>query len=97
MKKILRTVAFGMLFAVGVMQAQVVVRIGPPPPVRREVIPVSPGPRYVWTGGYYRFNGRAYVWVPGHYVIPPGRYTVWVPGHWVARQGGYIWIAGHWR
>jgi hypothetical protein len=77
--------------------AQTVVRIGPPPPPPRQVVPVAPGPRYVWEPGYYRYRGGAYIWVPGRYAIPPGRYTVWVPGRWVPRGGGYVWIAGHWR
>lgn len=39
----------------------------PPPPPRVEVVTVSPGPEYVWVGGYHRWSGRAYNWVPGHY------------------------------
>jgi hypothetical protein len=87
----------GLLLLLGTLQAQTVVRIGPPPPPPREVVRVSPGARYVWVPGYYRYNGHAYVWAPGHYAIPPHHYTVWVPGRWVPRSGGYVWVAGRWR
>jgi hypothetical protein len=40
--------------------AQVVVRVAPPPPIV-ERHPVAPGPRYVWVGGYHRWDGRRYV------------------------------------
>jgi hypothetical protein len=96
LKRVLLGSAFAMFLAVGAAQAQVVVRIGPPPPPR-VVIPVSPGPRYVWTDGYYRWNRQDYVWVPGRYVIPPRHRAVWVSGHWAPRRRGYVWVPGHWR
>ncbi len=96
MKRFLIKTAAATLLFLGVVQAQTVIRVGPPPP-RREVIAVSPGPRYVWTGGYYRYGGHGYVWVPGRYVIPPRPQVVWVPGRWVPRHGGYVWVAGYWR
>ncbi len=88
--------AFGVLLTLGTAQAQVVVRVGPPPP-RHQVVVVSPGPRYVWVPGYYRYHAHGYVWVPGRYVVPPHHRTVWVPGNWVPRSGGYVWVAGYWR
>ena len=111
MKKAFLAVAFGVLLSLGMAQAQTVIRIGPPPPPR-VVVPVSPGPRYVWVGGYYRYRGNSYVWMPGHYVIPPRPYAVWVPGRWerpprphavwVAhtwkkRGDGYVMVEGHWK
>jgi hypothetical protein len=96
MKKALLTAAYGIVLAIGVAQAQTMIRIGPPPPPR-VVIPVSPGPRYVWVGGYYGYRGNAYVWMPGRYVIPPRPYAVWMPGRWVRGPNGYYWVAGHWR
>ncbi len=96
MKKSLIAVLFGVLLAAAGASAQVVVRIGPPAP-RHEVIPARPGPNYVWVGGFHRYDGHAYVWVPGHYVMPPRPHARWVPGHWAHRHGGYVWIDGHWR
>jgi hypothetical protein len=82
MKKRLIALLFGILLVAGSAGAQVVIR---------------PGPRYVWTLGYYRYDGRRYVWVPGRYVLPPRPHARWVPGHWAHRRGGYVWIEGHWR
>lgn len=76
--------------------AQVVVRVAPPP-----VVIEHPGPPprtgYVWVGGYHRWDGYRYVWVPGHYVLPPRPRAVWVPGHWAERRGGWVFVEGHWR
>jgi hypothetical protein len=76
--------------------ARVYVRVGPPAPIV-EVRPVAPGPRYVWVEGYHRWDGRAYAWVPGRWVLPPRARAVWVPGRWVHEKRGYYWVGGHWR
>ncbi len=75
-----------------------VVRAGPPANVV-EAIPPAPGPEYVWVRGYYKWDpdARAYVWAPGHWVVPPQGYHEWVPGHWADGDGGWVWVEGHWR
>src|ERR1022692_998542 len=50
--------------------AQVVVRIGPPPPVAERRGP-PPGSGFVWIGGYHRWDGGRYVWTPGRWERPP--------------------------
>jgi hypothetical protein len=99
MKKYLLSAAFATLLACSAAQAQVVVRIGPPPPRPVEVIPARPigHPGWIWVPGFHRWDGRAYVWVSGHYVEPPRPRARWVAGHWAERRGGWIWIEGHWR
>jgi len=77
-------------------QAQIVVRIGPPPPRPVEVVP-APRPGYYWVPGYHRWDGRRYVWVAGTYRRPPRRGAVWVPGEWRGERGGQVWHAGYWR
>jgi WXXGXW repeat (2 copies) len=72
------------------------VRTGPPP-VRREVVLVSPGPGYVWVPGYYRYERSAYVWVGGRYERPPRGRTRWVEGHWRENRSGWYYVEGHWR
>ncbi len=69
MKNKLIAALFGMSLLVGSASAQIVVRIGPPPPPRHEFVPVAPGPGYVWVPGFHQYDGRAYAWVPGHYVL----------------------------
>jgi hypothetical protein len=75
---------------------RVYVRIGPPAPIV-QVRTVSPGPRYVWVDGYHRWNGRAYVWVPGRWAVPPHARAVWVPARWVHEHRGWYIVEGHWR
>jgi len=75
---------------------RVYVRVGPPPPVIERIV-VAPRRGQVWTPGFYRWDGRAYLWVSGRYVIPPRPRAVWVPGHWVRERRGWFWIPPTWR
>ncbi|HEY6147835.1 MAG TPA: hypothetical protein VIZ69_09060 [Thermoanaerobaculia bacterium] len=75
---------------------RVYVRVAPPAPIV-ETVPAAPSPRHVWVGGYHRWDGRSYAWVPGHYVVRPRAYRAWVPGHWARHRRGYYWVPGHWR
>lgn len=75
---------------------RVYVRVGPPAPIV-EVRTVSPGPRYVWVDGYHRWDGRAYAWAPGRWVVPPRHRTAWVPARWVHDRRGWYIVSGHWR
>jgi hypothetical protein len=67
----------------------------PPPPPQVEVLPVAPGPDFVWIGGHWGWHGR-WVWEGGRYERHPhGR---WEAGHWDHRPGrGYVWVEGRWR
>jgi hypothetical protein len=99
MKKFLLSSACGLFLAVGIANAQVVVRIGPPPPRVVETVPPVPHEHanWVWVGGYHRYDGNRYVWVPGHYVEPPHPHAHWEEGRWVERNGGWVWVEGRWR
>ncbi|HTD53636.1 MAG TPA: hypothetical protein VK780_11475 [Thermoanaerobaculia bacterium] len=68
-----------------------------PPPVVVETVPVAPSPRHVWIPGFHRWDGHAYIWAPGHYVVAPRARAAWVPGHWVHHRRGWYWRDGHWR
>jgi hypothetical protein len=84
------------LLGMGMAEAQVTVQIGPPRPLAERRVP-APGPGYVWTPGYHRWDGRAYLWVPGAWVRPPRPRAHWVPARWVHRRGGWVFVEGHWR
>jgi WXXGXW repeat (2 copies) len=73
------------------------VRIGPPAPIV-EARTFAPGPGYVWIAGYHRWDGAAYVWVPGQWERPPRARARWAAGHWVhnGRRGWYF-VDGRWR
>jgi len=77
-------------------QAQVAIRIGPPPPVV-EHYGAPPRPGWVWVGGFHRWNGARYVWTPGHYAAPPRPGVRWVPDGYYRRGGQYYYRHGYWR
>ncbi len=84
-------------FTSAVYGAEVVVRVAPPAPQSVVVVGHAPGPKYVWIGGYHRWNGSRYIWVPGKWIVPPRHGAVWVAPRWVPRNGGYVFVAGRWR
>ena len=67
-----------------------------PPPVRVEVVPVAPGPAYVWAPGYWSWNG-GWIWVGGRYVMRPHYGAVWIGPRWVHHGRHFIYVRGHWR
>lgn len=99
---IIRTVALTGLLSLGVGAAMysppvpargfISVNIAPPPP-RYERVVVRPG--YEWAPGYWRWNGRRYVWAGGRYIgsRPGHRWerSEWVHEgpHWRYRKGGW--------
>jgi hypothetical protein len=76
-----------------VSQAQVIVRVAPPPP-RAEVIP-APRHGMVWVNGYWDWNGHRYVWRQGHYVQARAGHR-WREDRWVQREGGWVREHGGW-
>src|SRR6267378_732550 len=67
-----------------------------PPPPKVEVVPVIPGPGYVWAPGYWDWNG-GWAWIGGSWVIRSHPGAIWVRGHWGRHPRGYVWVGGHWR
>ncbi len=65
----------------------------PPPPRIVEVEQVRPG--YVWARSYWRWNGRDYVTVSGHWEAAHPGYR-YVHPHWEQRGDGWHWHAGVW-
>ncbi len=76
--------------------AQVYVHVGPPRPLV-ERRPIAPGAGYAWRGGYNRWDGNRYVWVPGEYLAPPRPHAFYVQGRWAHSPRGYYWREGYWR
>jgi hypothetical protein len=69
-----------------------------PPAMQTEVVPVSPGPGYVWVGGYWNWGpSRSYVWVPGAWQRPPHANAHWVRHEWRHAKRGWYRVDGHWR
>jgi len=86
--------ALGAAVAPATSQAGEVI-IGVGPPVAR--VEVVPGPRsgYVWSPGYWRWNGYRHVWVGGYWVRERVGWH-WVPAHWVANGPRWHYVGGYW-
>jgi WXXGXW repeat (2 copies) len=79
-------------------QARVRVYVSNPPPAAPvEVIGVAPSHRHAWVNGYHRWDGHAYVWVPGRWAVRPRARAKWAPGRWERHSRGYYWVDGRWR
>lgn len=96
MKKLLLVATAALLSLPPAFAQRVYVQVEPP-----HVLVEHPGPRphpgWYWRTGYHRWDGHAYIWVPGEWIGPPRPHAVWVDGHWAHEHGGYYWVEGHWR
>jgi hypothetical protein len=91
-------VAGGILFLPAASFAQVgvgvSVNIAPPElPVYEQ--PLCPGDGYIWTPGYWAWDGD-YYWVPGTWVLAPEPGFLWTPGYWGWGGGGFFFNEGYW-
>ena len=85
--------------APGLSHAQVGVTVAvnfAPPVLPVYVQPPLPEPGYLWTPGYWAWDGMDYYWVPGTWVLPPASDLLWTPGYWGWRDGVYAWNPGYW-
>jgi len=97
MRKFLRNALLGAAMCAGLAQAaEVVVQVAPPRAIV-EHRAVRPSHDHVWIGGYHRWDGRAYVWEPGRWEVPPRPHAVWVAPRWTHRHDGYVFVEGRWR
>ena len=74
--------------------AQIYVKIRPVAPV--VVQTERPGRTHVWIGEEWREEGNGYVYIGGHWELPPHPGERWIPGHWSHEGRGDYWIRGHW-
>ena len=73
-----------------------VIRIAPPH-IRIESRGRPPSRDHVWISGYHRWDGDAYTWEPGRWERRPRPRAQWVAHHYVRRDGGWVFVEGHWR
>jgi WXXGXW repeat (2 copies) len=71
------------------------VSFGPPAiPVYEQ--PICPGDGYIWTPGYWAWDGNDYYWVPGTWVLAPEVGFFWTPGYWGWGGSAFIFQEGYW-
>lgn len=65
-----------------------------PPDAREEAVP-KPRKGYVWSRGYWMWNGLAYRWVPGEWLKDkPGH--KWEHARWQTDGSQWEFVIGHW-
>jgi len=69
-----------------------------PPPLPVYSQPPIPGPGYIWTPGYWAWDGddEDYYWVPGAWVLAPEPGLLWTPAWWGWDNGVYLFHTGYW-
>jgi hypothetical protein len=76
-------------------QVGISVSFGPPElPVYEQ--PVCPGDGYIWTPGYWAWDGSDYYWVPGTWVMAPQVGFLWTPGYWGWGGNAFFFHEGYW-
>jgi WXXGXW repeat (2 copies) len=70
------------------------IEVGPPPP-RMEIVP-PPRHGYVWSPGYWAWDGDDFVWRDGRWLAQRRGYD-WEPDHWEHRDHHYQFGPGHWE
>jgi hypothetical protein len=74
-------------------QVSIGIVIGPPPPARVvRVVPVRPGPEFIWVEGYWYPVGHHYRWHAGYWTRPPYAGARWVG----PRHDGERFFGGYW-
>lgn len=101
MNHVVRSLLFGLLLlgVCGGALAQVSVGISvnfAPPALPVYEQPVCPGDGYIWTPGYWAWDGFEYYWVPGTWVLAPRVGFLWTPPWWGWSGGVYLFHAGYW-
>src|SRR5713101_6448700 len=105
--RFIRTLLFTLLFTLVMLSMSaasfaqigvgVVVNFAPPPlPVYEQ--PLCPSEGYIWTPGYWAWDGDGddYYWVPGTWVLVPEVGFFWTPGYWAWDGSGFIFYEGYW-
>jgi len=78
----------------GAARTYVEIQVAPRAP-RVEIVPAA-RVGYVWSPGYWRWNGHRHVWVGGVWVRERHGWR-WEPQHWVQGPSGrWHFVAGRW-
>jgi hypothetical protein len=66
----------------------------PAPRVSNPPTPTKVG--YVWSSGYWNWNGTAYVWTEGNWIAVVEPTKKWVAPKWTQEGNKWYFTAGHW-
>jgi hypothetical protein len=78
-------------------QVGVAISVGfAPPEIPLYEQPICPGDGYIWTPGYWAWDGNDYFWVPGTWVLAPEVGYLWTPPWWGWGGSAFLFHAGYW-
>jgi hypothetical protein len=90
-------IALALLAFSSAARAQVVISVGfAPPELPVYEQPICPGDGYIWTPGYWAWDGSDYYWVPGTWILAPQVGYFWTPPYWGWGGAAFIFHAGYW-
>lgn len=67
-----------------------------PPQAQQEVPSPRPSRDHAWVPGYWSWKTDRYVWMAGHWEIPPRVGAVWVPPRWQPEGTSWRFYEGYW-
>jgi hypothetical protein len=68
-----------------------------PPPAKVTAPPTEAKVGYVWSDGYWAWNGKAYEWTEGSFVQIVEPAQKWVGPTWTQENDKWYFTAGHWE
>ena len=76
---------------------QTIIKIKQVAPKIIVVRPVSPGPKFMWTEGRWKWNNKKkqYIWIDGQWIRRRKGHH-WFEGYWENTKEGWKWVPGHW-
>jgi WXXGXW repeat (2 copies) len=74
--------------------ADLVADVAPPPP--RAENRGHPRDGYVWAAGHWEWNGHAYSWESGSWIVEHGR-ARWIADQWEPQGNQWHFVPGHWE
>ncbi|MGB7433931.1 MAG: hypothetical protein WBR26_12150 [Candidatus Acidiferrum sp.] len=78
-------------------QVGVAISVGfAPPEIPVYEQPICPGDGYLWTPGYWAWDGEDYYWVPGTWILAPQVGFFWTPPYWGWGGSAFIFHEGYW-
>ena len=82
-------------------RSRVATEVAPPAPpalpTAPEVVVAAPAPNAIWIPGYWSYDGRSYIWVAGHWEMPPPNVRTYVTAHWERQGHHYFWVPSYWQ
>ena len=94
-RTLLLAIAFFTLSQAAYAQIRITVAFGPPAlPIYEQ--PLCPGEGYIWTPGYWAWDGAEYYWVPGTWILAPEVGFLWTPAWWGWEGDVFLFHEGFW-